>query len=883
VSNTGNKEKLIAAAQKLVEKGQFDKAVREYLKVVAEDDTDIRIWIRIGDLYVKIGQKNEAIENYKKVAQLYLQQNDSERAIAVYKQILHIDPASASTTEIHMILGGLYRDMNRAHHATQQFELAAQQFAKAGRTRDALRAEQTIVDLTPDNMARRVKLAEMYSKEGLVADAAREFSAVATYLRGVGRVDDAAKVSERQLFLSPENLEVIKDLARYYLKQGDAMHALTKLQQGFKVDRKDVELLDLLAQSFERSQKKDKAVQVLRELARIYAERGAMSAANGVYQRVLELDPNDETAKAALSQSKSQPPPRKADSRLSDLSSGKFFNSPAPQPVPHPGPSSSPGLSGERLTPMSIPMVNQPTQQLVAPTLNQPTQQLVAPTLNQATQQLSVAAAVSAAVTPAVGTSVAQLNALSSEEESARVVAETDSFLRLGLHRKALEHLQTALASRPSDKLLRDRLARLYESRGDKRAALTEWRTLLGQAMATYEQTRYLREIVRMDAQDESAASRLRSLVGQDDDSDDEPEITVSRGSEASGPAKVTPPTDITSTTRMPLTEFSKFAQNQQLTRTMPPPTGYSPAVQSAPSPSQSTAPNHDAVAAAAEEMALTSGTLKEELDEVEFFLQQKMKDEARQLLNSLAARYPHSKTVQAKFAELQGGSNPDVVTDAEIEEVADVAEIEAEPSGRHVATPPPRPVAPPPSPMLRKSLPPPPLVSARSLPIPATGVVAPSMGSLSGGHSLSSRSLPPQPPSRTEKTAASSEASGAFRLGISYRNRGQYAQAVTEFQKAMQDNKRAARAALMLGLCHRDQNQVKEAIEAFKEGIHMPGISEPDLCELHYQLGRSYEQLGDVKEATHFYQQSQKPSGRFKDADARLQALASKSSRSLK
>ena len=94
MSNNSNKDKFIASAQKLVEKGQFDKAIREYLKVVSEDENDIRIWIRIGDLYVKLGQKVEAVENYKKVAQLYAQQSDPEKAIAVYKRILEIAPST---------------------------------------------------------------------------------------------------------------------------------------------------------------------------------------------------------------------------------------------------------------------------------------------------------------------------------------------------------------------------------------------------------------------------------------------------------------------------------------------------------------------------------------------------------------------------------------------------------------------------------------------------------------------------------------------------------------------------------------------------------------------------------------------------------------------
>lgn len=881
---TSNKEKLIAGAQKLVEKGQFDKAIREYLKVVAEDENDVRVWIRIGDLYVKLGQKSEAVENYKKVAQLYTQQGEPEKAIAVYKQILQTEP---QTLETYMLLAALYRDMGRLQHASQQYELAAQLYTRAGRLREALAAEQALVDMVPDNIARRIKLAELYSRENLYPDAAREFSAAAAVLRSTGRMDDFAKVSERLLFHAPDNLEVTKDLARYYLQQGDAVRALTKLQGGFKVDRKDVELLDLLAQAFERMSKPDKAVSVLRELARIYTERGALSAADSVNRHILELDPKDDAARAALSHSAPSPRrlggqggqggqqgnPAAGKSGSNPTLNAALFNSPVPQPTP----SSQPG------TP---PPAGPPT---------------------------AGAGTAPVGTTPALGSAApsAQQLTYAAEEEAARVIAEAESFIRFGLNKRAIEHLLATLQSKPGLRPVRERLAKLYEAQGQPRGALAELRLLLAQAASPGEELRQLREIVRLDVKDEEAAARLRTLsasaaASEDEDDDDEPEISVSASSAEEGGQRRGAPSDADTTSRMPLAQFNKFVQNQSLLRTIPPvssTTDSQPGAAPASHPSQSTAPNAEAVAAAAEEMALTSGTLKEELDEVDFFLQQKMYDEAQQLLKSLLARYPHSKTVLAKQSEVANQAMvDDVVIDVDID---DVRELDAESSARISlravttaeeaarAAAPRRAMAPPATPGSGRLPPLPParppvapgrvsanttqplhMPSGRSLP-------SPSGASLPGPLSASGRSLPP--PSATEKTAASADASGAFRLGVSYRNRGQYGQAVTEFQKALADQKRSARAALMLGLCYRDQNQLKEAIEAFKEGVHMPGISDPDLGELHYQLGRSYEQLGDVGEAIHFYQQALKPNGRFKDADSRIAALQGKSSRSLK
>ena len=48
-----NKEKVMEAARKFVDKGQAEKAIKEYLRIVKEDPGDVRVWLKIGDLYAK--------------------------------------------------------------------------------------------------------------------------------------------------------------------------------------------------------------------------------------------------------------------------------------------------------------------------------------------------------------------------------------------------------------------------------------------------------------------------------------------------------------------------------------------------------------------------------------------------------------------------------------------------------------------------------------------------------------------------------------------------------------------------------------------------------------------------------------------------------------
>ncbi|MFO0573386.1 MAG: tetratricopeptide repeat protein [Polyangia bacterium] len=883
MSNNSNKEKLIASAQKLVEKGQFDKAIREYLKAVSEDDSDALIWVRIGDLYVKLGQKSEAAENYKKVAQLYAQQGEQEKAAAVYKQILQIDPHSIETV---MTLGGLYRDMGKPSHAIQQYERAAQLYNRAGKTRDALSAEQAIVDLSPDNVARRIRLAELYSKENLYSDAAREFGVCATYLRGVGRMEDFAKVSERLLFHQPENLEVTKDLARYYMQQSDSPRALAKLQAGFKIDRKDVELLDLLAQAFATLQKPDKAIAVLKELARIYTERGATGAADSVHHRILEMDPKDAEARAALSHS--APGPRRAEpGGAKTIQSNLIFNSPSPQPVPGPPkPVSGPlnmnlGPGTPLPTTQGRPLPSQHSGPALAPPANNPAANLSPTTAANLATNLAVTPAAGTRTGTPTGQQAAIAVTTGSDEDVARILNEAEAFAKLGLKQRAADHLANTLRSHPSLRPLRERLAQIYESLGQYKSALAELRTLLNQATSQEDEIRYLRDIVRLDNKDEAASSRLLHITGQhriqprrlQSDDPDEPEIEMSAEYEDDAPTALLPavqaPADAAATARMSLQQFQQYVRSTTPRRTET-------------EPSQKTPVHVEAVGAAAEELALTAGTLKEELDEVDFYLQQRNYVAAREQLQNLLVRYPHSRTVQAKLQEVNAEAAAGEVVidvDVEVDEVPEIIEAPVRsPSGRALQPPLPSNQSLKPAPgmlsgphRVDKPTPPSLPVSARSMP----GMP---------GLSASGRSLPPPAPSGTsDKGMTSSEASGAFRLGVSFRNQGKYAQAIAEFQKAMSDHKKAPRAALMLGLCHRDQGQIKEAIEVFKEGIHLPGIADADLSELNYQLGRSYEMLGDSKEATYFFTQAQRPTGKFKDAAERVAALQAKSARSLR
>jgi tetratricopeptide (TPR) repeat protein len=96
-----DKEKILDTAQKYVLKGQAGKAIKEYQKLIKASPKDIRAHLKLGDLFLKSSENEKAIGEYLRVAELYVDDDLSSRAISVYKKVLSIDPRH--TEALHRI------------------------------------------------------------------------------------------------------------------------------------------------------------------------------------------------------------------------------------------------------------------------------------------------------------------------------------------------------------------------------------------------------------------------------------------------------------------------------------------------------------------------------------------------------------------------------------------------------------------------------------------------------------------------------------------------------------------------------------------------------------------------------------------------------------
>ncbi|MFO0593428.1 MAG: tetratricopeptide repeat protein [Polyangiaceae bacterium] len=300
-----DREKVNQAAQKLVEKKRYDKAVEEYQKILAEDPRDVRTLLKVGDLRLKAEQYPDAITTYETVGQFYLQQKALPKALAVYKQIREIIKKHVPHLEDrfgHVVpkLAEIYTQLGYMGDALATYDELVSRLTSAGRDRDVIDVFRKVADLDPSNPIPLLRLADAYMRVRDIDEAIAKLGQAAEILRQLGRRDEALKVVERLLQHRPEP-PFCRLAAEIYLERAgpnDGMAALTKLQVAFKDNPRDLETLGLLARAFDLLGQGPKAVEVLKEAARIAKEGGKLDAFSSLVDTLLQRAPKDDAVRA---------------------------------------------------------------------------------------------------------------------------------------------------------------------------------------------------------------------------------------------------------------------------------------------------------------------------------------------------------------------------------------------------------------------------------------------------------------------------------------------------------------------------------------------------------------------------------------------------------
>lgn len=264
------RDKALQAAQQFATRGELDKAIREYQSVVEHDPNDVQSWLLLADSLHRAGDLDAAVDRYAHAANLWLEQGEIPNALQIFRQVLNLAP---ERYDLHLRTGSAFEQLRRYPEAVALYEKVAGVYLRSGNTREALMLYERVADLMPREIGKRLRLAELFSRERRVDDAIQHFQRGADFLRQAGRPQEYVRVAERLLYHRPLD-EVSRELVRVYLELGQPRRALMKLNELLQRQQSDPEGLELLAETFVRLGKVDKACSVVIELVRGQREQG---------------------------------------------------------------------------------------------------------------------------------------------------------------------------------------------------------------------------------------------------------------------------------------------------------------------------------------------------------------------------------------------------------------------------------------------------------------------------------------------------------------------------------------------------------------------------------------------------------------------------------
>jgi tetratricopeptide (TPR) repeat protein len=222
-----NKQKVLSAAEKFVQQGKLPNAITEYEKVLKADPKDLTVMNTVGDLYSRLGNSEKAVECFKSVGDAYATQGFTVKAIAMYKKLSKLK----ASLECALRLAELYTQQGLFNDARAQYLQVAEEFLREGQLEQAVRIFQKTLEMDPENVAMRTRLAEVYVRLGKKTEAWQIFSAAAETLRSKGQLGPAEEILQRMITLDPGNGYALLLRGRNAFDAGDVAAAVECLEK----------------------------------------------------------------------------------------------------------------------------------------------------------------------------------------------------------------------------------------------------------------------------------------------------------------------------------------------------------------------------------------------------------------------------------------------------------------------------------------------------------------------------------------------------------------------------------------------------------------------------------------------------------------------------
>ncbi|HET6372023.1 MAG TPA: tetratricopeptide repeat protein [Candidatus Polarisedimenticolia bacterium] len=208
--------------------GKIDAAIAQYEILVKDNPRDVNTINKIGDLYSRLGKKKDAIHQFSKIGEQYTKDGFFLKAIAIYKKIVKLDPASVDSLQR---MADLHARQGLVNEARSQYQLLIERLLKAGDVKRAIVAQQALVRLDPADARLGAAMADLLAQDGRPSEAADEYLRLGAELERAGHVKDARELYKKASALHPSSPTASIRVAGALAAEGDLEGAIRILRE----------------------------------------------------------------------------------------------------------------------------------------------------------------------------------------------------------------------------------------------------------------------------------------------------------------------------------------------------------------------------------------------------------------------------------------------------------------------------------------------------------------------------------------------------------------------------------------------------------------------------------------------------------------------------
>jgi pilus assembly protein FimV len=228
-------------AQLFVGDGFLTKAIAVYKRIAKLAPEEIRPLEKLADLYVQQGVMSEARPLFVQLAEIHLKNNRQPEAVALLKKLLMAEP---DNLRIQVRLADLYQAMGQNREAIDAYISASQRALARGDQAECEKLADKVLKLEPSNLAALIVKARVHSSQGNFTQAAQVLEQVPglekggeqaellldLYLKSL-KWEEASSLALRIFDADPKNFGPAQKIVEALLESGQGDRAMAILDR----------------------------------------------------------------------------------------------------------------------------------------------------------------------------------------------------------------------------------------------------------------------------------------------------------------------------------------------------------------------------------------------------------------------------------------------------------------------------------------------------------------------------------------------------------------------------------------------------------------------------------------------------------------------------